>query len=158
MMWHTCIYGDLARRCLCTIQGLCCDAKVILCSWSQFGEGILSAANHNTAGPLWALPGQIEAVDFLVLFGFWPHKSDGFLLWWSSEVLHTERSLGIKEVEIVTTVTLNCAFFLDISSSSVSSSLVVTIRIWAFLLTNFMTPTVWTDMLKGVPDGSKLNV
>lgn len=52
MMCHTCIYGDLAGRCLCTIQGLCCDAKVILCSWSQFSEGILSAVNQNTAGPL----------------------------------------------------------------------------------------------------------
>lgn len=102
----TCALGDVCGCRSCPIQSLCCDVDVILCSWEQFSQCKAGAVSRGIeAPPLWAPPGQTEAVGFLVLWGFWPGCKDGFFPWWCDDVLHTEGSLVSREAGIVRTVT-----------------------------------------------------
>lgn len=80
-MSGTCTFGDLSGCCLCPIRGLCCDIELILCSWSQVSDVILSGVSDDTPVLLGASPGHIVSVGFLGFRWFRPCNSDGLLLW-----------------------------------------------------------------------------
>lgn len=91
---HTCAAGIPCWRTLCSIRGLCGDTKVIATARNQAIDIILSCLSYVTVTneSIWALPGQIVTIAFLVFVRCVPRDCDDLLLCRSHKRLHTERS------------------------------------------------------------------